>query len=205
MFLPLTSQIQGNLSMPPPADPNNFTRFVPTAMHPQVANLFSAGDLRTNEQVMLISWHTLFLREHNRLVTVVTNNLNQDGNTVECVPESEDQRNQLIAPTGCELIYQLARRVNIAQWQKVVFDEYFGTWHSDNPAQPSGPNSLSISYLAVAATIPRLMPTSTSSSRLPPTVSVTLLCALTLWRRARRRLTRSDLCFWAMLSSTLRR
>lgn len=46
MFLPLTSQIQGNLSMPPPPDPNNFTRFVPTAMHPQVSNLFSAGDVR---------------------------------------------------------------------------------------------------------------------------------------------------------------
>ena len=46
MFLPLASQIQGDLNMPPINEPGNFTRFVPTAMHPQVANLFAAGDVR---------------------------------------------------------------------------------------------------------------------------------------------------------------
>lgn len=149
MFLPLTSQIQGNLSMPPLADltGNNFTRFVPTAMHPQVANLFSAGDLRTNEQVMLISWHTLFLREHNRLIFEVQDNLAAAGQAVECVPETPQQTAAMVAPPGCELIYQLARRVNIAQWQRVVFDEYFGTWHSDDPTNAlNDENALRLSY-----------------------------------------------------------
>lgn len=142
MFLPLASQIQGDLSMPPINEPGNFTRFVPTAMHPAVANLFAAGDLRANEQVMLISWHTLFVREHNRLV-------NQDlaDLPITCDITTPQDNLNMIIPDGCELLYQLARRVNIAQWQQIVFVEYFSTWHEDNPEERNGPNNIVAQYV----------------------------------------------------------
>jgi len=78
---------------------------VPTAMSPILAGLFAAGDIRTNEQVMLSSFHTLFMREHNRL----TEDLFVSG--------SDDER------------FEDARRYNIAQFQNIVFNEYFPQWH----------------------------------------------------------------------------
>jgi len=154
MFLPLASQIQGDLSSAPDPDPDNFQRFVPTAMHPTVANLFSGGDLRANEQVMLVSWHTLFLREHNRLL----NDAVQPNTGLECEPETDEQRALLQVPDGCELLYQLTRRVNIAQWQQIVFVEYFSSWHEDNPATRNGPNNIVTQYLANGGYDPEVNP-----------------------------------------------
>lgn len=126
MFLPLAEVL---------ADDD---RFVATAMSPAVANLFAAGDIRTNEQTMLMSFHTAFMREHNRLVNQV---VEPELDGVECEPESDDEREDLIAPEGCELIYQVARRVNIAQWQQIVFSEYISAWHDENQST-NGPNNL---------------------------------------------------------------
>lgn len=135
-FLPRASEIN---------EPGN-DRFVETAMSPMIPGLFAAGDIRTNEQIMLASFHTLFMREHNRLVTdqirssasnvpQSTLNLCPPGTTVE-----QTLQNQQVAD-ACELIYQLARRVNIAQWQKLVFVEYFDSWHNLDQ-EIGGPNSL---------------------------------------------------------------
>ena len=68
-----------------------------------LTNLFLAGDLRVNEQIGLISIHTLFVREHNRLADIIAA---QDPNV-----------------TGDE-IYQLARKIVGAQIQAVTFNEF---------------------------------------------------------------------------------
>lgn len=126
MFLPLAEDLALD------------NRFVSTAMSPAVANLFAAGDIRTNEQVMLASWHTLFMREHNRLVNQVVVPANAG---LDCPPQSPQQQAAQIIPGDCERLYQLARRVNIAEWQRIVFGEYFSAWHDDNQNQ-NGENSL---------------------------------------------------------------
>lgn len=67
------------------------------------ANLFLAGDVRANEQVGLMTMHTLFVREHNRLV----------GEFSARQPElSGDQ------------LYQRARRVVAAQLQVITYKEF---------------------------------------------------------------------------------
>ena len=61
-----------------------------------------------NEQVMLISWHTLFVREHNRLVNVELAARIPD---VTCDITTPDDNLNMFVPDGCEILYQLARYV----------------------------------------------------------------------------------------------
>jgi hypothetical protein len=133
MFLPLAEELAAD------------GRFVETAMSPAVANLFAAGDIRTNEQVMLMSWHTLFMREHNRLVNQLVGPANPD---LICLPQTPQEQQDRIVSEDCETLYQLARRVNIAQWQRIVFGEYFSAWHDDNQDQ-NGRNALLPTYLSL--------------------------------------------------------
>lgn len=67
-------------------------------------NFFLAGDHRPNEHLVLLSIHTLFLREHNRLVNFIRDRV---GN----VPPN--------------LLYQAARAMNIAQFQKIVLEQFY--------------------------------------------------------------------------------
>merc|ERR1719483_854081 len=64
---------------------------------------FFAGDFRVNEQLNLIVLHTLFMREHNRIAVKLAN-LNNRWND--------------------EKIYPEARRINIAQYQHIIFKEW---------------------------------------------------------------------------------
>ena len=68
-----------------------------------LTNLFLAGDVRVNEQIGLISMHTLFMREHNRLAGIIAE---QD-------------------PTlSGDEIYQLARKIVGAQIQAITFNGF---------------------------------------------------------------------------------
>lgn len=67
------------------------------------ATLFLAGDVRSNENVMLSSLHTLFVREHNRLVTMLA----------LLDPQAND-----------ETLYQLARKIVTAEQQTVTYHEW---------------------------------------------------------------------------------
>merc|ERR1712233_153974 len=64
---------------------------------------FFAGDFRVNEQLNLIVLHTLFMREHNRLATELK----------RMNPRWSD-----------ETVYQEARRINVAEYQHIVFKEW---------------------------------------------------------------------------------
>lgn len=64
---------------------------------------FLAGDIRANEQVVLGAFHTLFLREHNRLCDRIRWRY----------PEANDQQ-----------IYDLARKIVGMEIQKITYDEF---------------------------------------------------------------------------------
>ena len=66
-------------------------------------SLFVAGDVRANENSVLTSVHTLFVREHNRLAEEIA---------AENYGWSDEQ------------IFQRARQLNIAQMQNITFNEY---------------------------------------------------------------------------------
>lgn len=65
--------------------------------------LFLAGDHRANEHPVLTSLHTIFMREHNSIARELKENF----------PNWNDEE-----------LYQNARHINIAQMQKIVFEEW---------------------------------------------------------------------------------
>ncbi len=69
-------------------------------------SLFAAGDVRANENVVLSSMHTLFMREHNRLAEELA----------AVHPDWTDEQ-----------LYQRARQINIAQIQSITYKEYLPT------------------------------------------------------------------------------
>jgi hypothetical protein len=78
------------------------------------STLFVAGDVRANENVVLTSLHTLFLREHNRLVRLVA----------------------LLAPQATDdEIYHLARKIITAEIQLITYNEFLPALLG--PAAPS--------------------------------------------------------------------
>ena len=65
--------------------------------------LFVGGDVRVNENSVLIGMHTLFVREHNRIA----------------------DRLSTIHPSWTdEEVFQRARDINIAQYQSIIYNEY---------------------------------------------------------------------------------
>ena len=67
------------------------------------SQLFLAGDVRANENVTLTSMHTVFVREHNRLVDVIS---------AQQPSLSNEQK------------YQLARKIVGAEMQAVTYNEF---------------------------------------------------------------------------------
>lgn len=79
------------------------------------ASLKAAGDVRANENVDLLSLHTVFLREHNRLV---------DKFAAEDPSLSDEQ------------LYQMARKVVGAQVQHVTFNEFLPALLGEDALKP---------------------------------------------------------------------
>lgn len=78
-------------------------------------DLFLGGDIRANENVVLTSLHTLFVREHNRLVERLRS---MDGSADD------------------EGLYQLARKIVNAEIQKITYEEFLPSLLG--PSAPAG-------------------------------------------------------------------
>src|SRR6185369_2599488 len=87
---------RGNAATAPPDDHDGRL-----ASHPQDAR--TAGDPRSNENIGLTAMHTVFAREHNRIVSLLPNTLSQ-----------EDK-------------FQIARRVVAAEEQYITYQEWLPT------------------------------------------------------------------------------
>jgi hypothetical protein len=72
-------------------------------------DLFAAGDVRANETTELSSLHTLFMRNHNRLAAALATQNPADFGLTEWTDDT---------------LYQEARKLNIAQYQNIVYNGY---------------------------------------------------------------------------------
>jgi hypothetical protein len=75
-------------------------------------NLFAAGDRRANENIELTAMQTLFVRNHNRLA---------------------EQLQDLHPSWSDELLFQEARKLNIAEGEIVTYTEFLPTIFGPNP------------------------------------------------------------------------
>ena len=64
---------------------------------------FESGDTRTNQNLLLVSVHNVWFREHNRIARKLK----------KVNPQWDD-----------EILYQEARRINIAIYQNIIFSEW---------------------------------------------------------------------------------
>jgi peroxidase len=86
-----------------PFNINEFYNAHPPGSNP--GDFYLAGDIRANENIFLTAFHTLFVREHNRLCDeILTDNpelLNKD-----------------------EIIFQMAKRIVVSLMQNITYNEY---------------------------------------------------------------------------------
>ncbi|XP_043244818.1 peroxidase-like isoform X2 [Amphibalanus amphitrite] len=71
---------------------------------------FVAGDSRVNENPMLTMYHTLFVREHNRIARQLQH--------------SQQYSRNFTSPATDEDLFQRARRIVIAEWQHITYNEW---------------------------------------------------------------------------------
>lgn len=115
----LRSFVNGKLK----TSPGNLLPFndVGIANAPSTSNKFyMAGDHRANEHPVLTSLHTIFMREHNRLC---------------------DELLAIYPWWNDEDLYQMARKINGAQFQKIVYEEFYPAMTGQFPPRYNGHRS----------------------------------------------------------------
>jgi hypothetical protein len=85
--------------------------------NPENPPSFIAGDPRVNEQIGLISAHTLFVRQHNSIAEDIARRIEAgDSDILGLLEHSELEEN--------DFIYESARKVVSAQIQQITYEEY---------------------------------------------------------------------------------
>ena len=112
-----------------PIDPNNTCStcktFSTCTSSSTIFNCFLAGEYRTSENLGLVSMHTLFNREHNRIASALA----------KINPKWND-----------ETLYQEARRIVIAQLQHITYNEFIPQLIGDTSLLPLNTNSYFTGY-----------------------------------------------------------
>ena len=104
-----------------------------TGGSPNSEDFFVSGDVRANEQVGLLTAHTLFMREHNRLADELKTRLD-NGETALV-----NKRDAAIAATNNnvndegDFIFEAARKVVGAQMQVITYEEWLPIVLGKNP------------------------------------------------------------------------
>lgn len=75
------------------------------------ANFFVTGDHRANEHTAIIAMHTIFVRNHNSLV---------------------DMMRKRIPDLPADRQYEYARKLNIAEFQKIIYEEFYPALIANN-------------------------------------------------------------------------
>ncbi|KAH3707333.1 chorion peroxidase-like [Dreissena polymorpha] len=84
-------------------DPTDSTCELKGTFHPTKNYCPLSGDPRVNEQPLMSSFHTIFMRGHNSIATGLSN----------------------VNPHwGDEMLYQIAKKILIGVWQNIVYGEY---------------------------------------------------------------------------------
>ena len=81
---------------------------------PKINDKFEAGDVRAREMPGLTVGHTIWIREHNRIAKLVAEHVTED-----------------------EEIYQLTRRIVVAEWQNIVYGQYMTELLDNQDLKPS--------------------------------------------------------------------
>lgn len=79
------------------------------------SEFFFAGDTRSNENPVLTAMHTIWVREHNRLCDAVENAFPRTNSSTQ---------------------YEIARAINIAEYQKIVYEEWLPAILGDKQLSP---------------------------------------------------------------------
>lgn len=101
----------------------------PSEAHPST-EFFIAGDVRSNENVMLACMHTLFLREHNRLCDEILRE--RGGEEKKSGAGSYGGGGE----SGDEEIYQRARRIVSGKMQAITYNEFLPALLGKNALRP---------------------------------------------------------------------
>ncbi|KAI0562919.1 hypothetical protein FGB62_49g220 [Gracilaria domingensis] len=83
------------------------------------SDLFIAGDIRAGETPMLTSMHTIWVREHNNVCDLLENAKDLD------ISDPEE-------------LYQIARSITIAEYQKIVYNEWLPAFIGSRLSQYTG-------------------------------------------------------------------
>ena len=86
--------------------------------------LFASGDIRANEQIGLLSVHTLFSREHNRLASTMKDRLdNGDAALNDLFQQALTDASSGVTSAD-DFLYQSTRRVVSSLVQKITYEEF---------------------------------------------------------------------------------
>lgn len=91
---------------------------------PNSTDFYLSGDVRANEQIGLTATHSLFVREHNRIVTDLSNRLlaNESALVVKRDAAIADTTNGV--NNEADFLYESARKLVGAQIQQITYQEF---------------------------------------------------------------------------------
>jgi len=88
------------------------------------AQFFLSGDVRVNEQIGLTATHSLFVREHNRIVTDLRNRLLAGETALVAKRDAAIPDNNNGVNNESDFLYESARKLVGAQIQQITYEEF---------------------------------------------------------------------------------